>query len=45
MAHTKAMTLVRIDTDLMKEIRSMLPDHKSDIKRIDYLLRIGMKHV
>lgn len=47
MAHSKLMKLTRIESDLLNEIRSLpLPDNiDSDIKRVDYLIRLGMKYV
>jgi hypothetical protein len=45
MAHAKPMTKVRIESDLMIEVRSLPLGDISDIKRIDHLIRLGMKYV
>jgi len=45
MAHIKQMKLTRIAADLLEEVRSLQLEQKSDIKRVEYLVRLGIKQL
>jgi len=48
MAHIKPMMPIRIDTDLLREVRALplegMPDI-SDTKKVNYLVRMGIKAI